>query len=209
MSVRLFWLRNIRRVRRCLTLTATQLLVQALVLSRLDYCDALLLGLPQGHISRLQRVQNSAARLVTCTPWREHISPVMMQLHWLPIAQCIEYKTLTLAFPAVNGTAPSYLCTLMDRYRSKRELRSGRGAILLQQPRFNSTSAWESGFYNSCPKTVELSPRRTHNDIRLHWIEEKTKNALAPQSLPLFVIKCKIHCDWIRVPLSHLRIGAL
>ena len=112
-----FWLRNIRRVRRCLTLTATQLLVQALVLSRLDYCNSLLLGLPQGQISRLQRVQNSAARLVTCTPWREHISPVIMQLHWLPIAQRMEYKTLTLAFQAVYCTAPSYLCTLVDRYR--------------------------------------------------------------------------------------------
>ena len=116
-----------------LTLTATQLLVQALVLSRLDYCNALLLGLPQGHISRLQRVQNSAAWLVTCTLWREHISVVMIQLHWLPIAQRIKYNT-------VHCTAPSYLCTLVDRYSPKRELCSGRGAILLQQPRFKSTS---------------------------------------------------------------------
>ena len=88
-----FWLRNIRRVRRCLTLTATQLLFQGLASPRLDYCNGLLLGLPQGQISRLQRVQNSAARFVTCIPLREHISPVMMQLHWLPIAQHIEYKT--------------------------------------------------------------------------------------------------------------------
>ena len=67
-----FWLRIIRRVRRCLTLTATQLLVQALVLSRLDYCNALLLSPSQRQISRLQLVENSSARLVTWTIlWRE------------------------------------------------------------------------------------------------------------------------------------------
>ena len=71
-----YWLKNIRRIRRCLSVTATQLLVQVLVLSRLDYCNALYVGLPQQRLGRLQRIQNAAARFITCTPRQEHISPV-------------------------------------------------------------------------------------------------------------------------------------
>ena len=85
-------LKNIRRLRRCLSLTATQLLVQALVLPRLDYCNALYVGLPQQQFGRLQRIQNAAARLITCTPRQEHISPVLMQLHWLKVPQRIFFK---------------------------------------------------------------------------------------------------------------------
>ena len=85
-------LKNIRRLRRCLSLTATQLLVQALVLSRLYYCNALYEGLPQQQLGRLQRIQNAAARLITCTPRQEHISPVLMQLHWLKVPQRIFFK---------------------------------------------------------------------------------------------------------------------
>ena len=147
-----------RPVRRCLTLTAKQLLVQALVLSRLDYCNALLLCLPQGHISRLQRVQNSATWLVTCTPCYDATSLA---------AYSAAHQVLTLAFQAVHCTAPSYLCTLVDRYRSKRELRSGRGAILLQQPRFKSTS-WNRVFkiavpklWNSLPEGLRMIPNYT------------------------------------------------
>ena len=102
-------------------------------------------------------MQNSAARLVTCTIWREHISPVIIQLHWLPIAQHIEYKTLV--FQAVYCTVPSYLCTLVDSYRSKRELPWGRGAILLQQPQFNSTSE-NRAFTIAVPKLWNSLPEK-------------------------------------------------
>ena len=77
-----YWVKNIRHIRCCLSLTATQLLVQALVLSRLDYCNALYVGLPQQQLRRLQRIQNSVAHLITSTPRQEHISPVLMQLRW-------------------------------------------------------------------------------------------------------------------------------
>ena len=68
----LFWLRNIRQIKRCLTVESTQALVQSLVLSRLDYCNSLYHGLPKFQISKLQRIQNSSARLITCTPYHEH-----------------------------------------------------------------------------------------------------------------------------------------
>ena len=81
----LFWLRNIRKIKRCLTVEFTKAPVQSLVLSRLNYCNSLYHGLPKFQISKLQRIQNSSVRLITCTPYHEHIKPVLMQLHWLPV----------------------------------------------------------------------------------------------------------------------------
>ena len=93
-----FWLRNIRRVGSHLTLTATRQIVQSLVISRLDYCNTLLQGLPKYQLARLQRVQNAAARVIACILRHEHISEIRMQLHWLPIQQIITYKILLLPF---------------------------------------------------------------------------------------------------------------
>ena len=80
-----FQLYRLSSVRRYLTVDATKNAVQALITSRLDYCNSLLLNLPTSQIARLQRIQNKAARLVTRTSMREHITPVL-KLHQ-PIAQ--------------------------------------------------------------------------------------------------------------------------
>ena len=68
-----------------LTFDAAQLLVQALVTSKLDYCNSLLYGLAKNVIKQLQRVQNAAARVVTLSPKFCHITPVLANLHWLSI----------------------------------------------------------------------------------------------------------------------------
>ncbi|KAJ8389727.1 hypothetical protein AAFF_G00114330 [Aldrovandia affinis] len=101
-----FSLHNIRRIRPFLTQEATQLLVQALVISRLDYCNSLLAGLPACAIKPLQLVQNAAARLVFNQPKFTHVTPLLSSLHWLPIAARIRFKSLVLAFQAARGTAP-------------------------------------------------------------------------------------------------------
>ncbi len=69
---------------------AAQLLVQALVISRLDYCNALLTGLPSNTIKPLQMIQNAAARLVFNEPKRAHVTPLFVSLHWLPVAARIQ-----------------------------------------------------------------------------------------------------------------------
>ena len=80
-------LRSIARIRRSLATIACRTIVHALVMSRLDYCNAVLCGLPDAQLQKLQLVQNAAARLVTGTHRREHITPVLYALHWLPIRQ--------------------------------------------------------------------------------------------------------------------------
>ncbi len=106
-----FALHNIRKVRPFLTEHAPQLLVQALVISRLDYCNALLAGLPSNTIKPLQMIQNAAARLVFNEPERAYIAPLIISLHWLPVAARIKFKTLLLAYR--TASAPSYLHSLL------------------------------------------------------------------------------------------------
>ncbi len=103
-----FALHNIRKIRPFLTEHAAQLLVQALVISRLDYCNALLAGLPSNTIKPLQMIQNAAARLVFNEPKRAHVTPLFISLHWLPVAARIQFKTLMLAYRTTTGSAPTY-----------------------------------------------------------------------------------------------------
>ncbi len=119
-----FALHNIRKIRPFLTEHATQILVQALVISRLDYCNALLAGLPSNTIKPLQRIQNAAARLVFNEPKRAHVTPLFVSLHWLPVAACIQFKTLMRAYRTTTGSAPSYFHSLLQIYIPSRSLRS-------------------------------------------------------------------------------------
>ncbi|XP_073667597.1 uncharacterized protein [Paramisgurnus dabryanus] len=119
-----FILYNIRKIRPFLDEHATQVLVQALVLSRLDYCNALLAGLPACTTKPLQMIQNAAARVVFNEPKRAHVTPLFVKLHWLPIAARIKFKALLLAFKTTTGSAPPYLRLLIEPYVPSRSLRS-------------------------------------------------------------------------------------
>ncbi len=119
-----FALYNIRKIRPFLSEQAAQLLVQALVLSRLDYCNALLAGLPACTIKPLQLIQNAAARVVFNEPKKAHVTPLFIRLHWLPIAARIKFKVLMFAYKTTTGTVPIYLNLLVQTYAPSRSLRS-------------------------------------------------------------------------------------
>ncbi len=119
-----FALHIIRKTRPFLTQHAVQLLVQALVISRLDYCNALLAGLPSCTIKPLQMIQNAAARLVFSEPKRAHVTLLFISLHWLPVVARIKFKTLMLAYRTTSGSAPSYFHSLLTICIPSRSLRS-------------------------------------------------------------------------------------
>ena len=99
-----------------------EILIHAFVTISLDHCNSLLNGLPQYQIKKLQYVQNAAARLLSCTGKHEHITPILKQLHWLPVNERIDFKILVLTFKALNGTTPRYLCDILNPYQPNRLL---------------------------------------------------------------------------------------
>ena len=128
-SVR-FQLRNLSHIRKFLTRRATESVVHSLISSRLDFCNVLLYNLPDYQLRRLQRLQNSAARLVTLTKSASHISPILCSLHWLPLRERVIFKILLLVFQSLNGTAPSYIEELIQPYQPARQLRSTNTGLL-------------------------------------------------------------------------------
>eukprot|EP00745_Piridium_sociabile_P020377 TRINITY_DN313_c0_g1_i4.p1 TRINITY_DN313_c0_g1~~TRINITY_DN313_c0_g1_i4.p1 ORF type:complete len:508 (-),score=73.27 TRINITY_DN313_c0_g1_i4:117-1640(-) len=117
-------IRKIASIRRFLTTEATKTLITSLVISRLDYCNSLLAGIPKKDIDRVQKVMNCAARLIFRAPKREHITPLLAELHWLPISFRVEYKIATICYNIISGSAPPYLQELLQVYTPSRSLRS-------------------------------------------------------------------------------------
>ncbi len=72
------------------------------------------MGINQSSLARLQMVQNAAARLLTGVRKREHITPVLISLLWLPVRFRIDFKVLLLVFKCLNGLAPEYLSDLLS-----------------------------------------------------------------------------------------------
>jgi hypothetical protein len=93
-----------------------------------DYCNAILVGVSDVVIRKLQYVLNAAARLVTVVRWNEHITPTLRDvLHWLPVQQRITYKIAMMAFRCVRGACPSYLtdaCIPVESIAGSAKLRS-------------------------------------------------------------------------------------
>lgn len=108
--------RNIGRKRSYITDDACKTLVNTLVTSRLDYGNVLLYGINDNILARLQQVQNTAARLITRKCKHDHITPVLVSLHWLPVKYRCHFKILLYTFKAVHNQAPVYLKDLVCEY---------------------------------------------------------------------------------------------
>ena len=121
---------NIRRIRGCLPDKACAQLIHSLVFSKLDYGNALLFGLPQNRHHKLQLVMNAAARVLRRVPAREHITPTLKSLHWLPITARIDFKIALLTYKSLHDVGPGYLKELLRHYDPARSLRSSSADLL-------------------------------------------------------------------------------
>ena len=143
-----------------------QTLVVSLVISRLDYGNAVLAGLPAYQLRRLQSVLNAAARLVFGLRGSDHISSSLASLHWLRVRERIQYKIAVLAYRAQNGLAPRYLADDIHRVadiESRRRLRSSHSNRLTAPVcRLALSSAAfpvaAPGVWNALPEHVTSSP---------------------------------------------------
>ena len=160
-----YQLRRISSVRKFLSTDTTAKLVTSLILSRLDYCNALLSGLPASSIHSLQRIQNCAARLVFKKKKKsDHVTPLLQSLHWLPIPQRIRYKLSCLCYKSINNSAPVYLSDCLQIYTPTRTLRSSSDTLSLRIPRTKLSSAGSRSFSVSGPviwNSLPLSLRQT------------------------------------------------
>ena len=158
-----FFLRRLGKIRQYLSVSAANKLAVSFILSRLDYCNSLLIGLPDSKLNRLQRIQNRAAHIVLRRPRRESSVPLLRALHWLPVKARIEYKVACQCFHChTSSTAPPYLSSLLRPYNPTRSLRSQNSA-LLTVPRYSLNSFGKRAFsvsgptvWNSLPETLRV-----------------------------------------------------
>jgi len=163
-----YHIRRLKQVRNLLGPDVAAKLVVSLVFSRLDYCNAILAGLPRSTIAPLQRVQNAAARLVARLGPYDHVSATLKDLHWLPIEQRIVFKLCVLMHQVHIGLAPSYLrecvtasadVTSRPRLRSTSSQRYERPRMRLK---FGEHSSAGPRAWNSLPSSLqELTDTKT------------------------------------------------
>ena len=172
-----FHLRNIAKIRHILSQKDAEKLVHAFVTSRLDYCNSLLSGCPNKSIKTLQLIQNAAARVLTRTGIRDHISPILASLHWLPVKLRIEFKILLLTYKALNDRAPSYLKDLIVPYYPNRTLRS-QNAGLLVVPKISKSRIGARAFSHQAPLLWNHLPLSVREADTLSTFKSRLKTFL-------------------------------
>ena len=130
-------LRDLHRIRRFLSVDTSVVIANALVSSRLDYCNFLFRSLSSHNATRLQYVQNALARFVTGASKYTHITSTLRTLHWLPIRQCIIFRTLVLVYKYLTTGQPKYFAPYLSLYKSAMKTRrSNPQNLFLQVPHY-------------------------------------------------------------------------
>ena len=146
-----FILRNLRHIRHHFTKSGFEMLIHAFVTSRIDYCNSLFTNIPKNSIKVLQSIQNYAARLVSGSNLRNHITPVLEELHWLPVVDRIDFKVLLITYKVVHLGIPLYLVSQIKFKKPTRNLRY-YDDLLLEEPRSYSSKMGDRSFQFYAPK---------------------------------------------------------
>ncbi len=156
----LYHIKNIWRIRKFVDTETCHHAVRAMVLSRLDYCNAIFTHLSSKDMIRLQRLQNNAARVIFAADRRTDAEPLLTKLHWLPVAQRVTFKILLFVYKALHDQAPPYITELFSYYVPGRPLRSSNDPSRLTIKRVKTT-AGENRFpitaakhWNSLPQHI-------------------------------------------------------
>jgi hypothetical protein len=174
-----FIIRQIRQMRSSLDHNSAVLLANALVSSKLDFCNSLYYGLPHSSIHRLQLVQNSLARVVCpSVRRRDHITPVLQKLHWLPVPSRINYKIALITYKTLHCKSPTYLKSLLSEYIPTRCLRSSEKRLLIIPPL--KSSAGHRSFSFSAPTVWNSLPYSIRSASTLHSFRAALKTHFFP-----------------------------
>ena len=158
-----FNIRKISMYRKYMTQEVAEKLMVSLVLSRMDYCNCLLAGMPDCLIQKLQYVQNCAARVIFQQKKHDHVSPLLKRLHWLPVKQRIIYKVAILVHKILKNDEPAYLKELLIKPGNDRTTRSTNDRTLLLIPRKKLITYGDRAFdhfgpftWNSLPMSIRV-----------------------------------------------------
>ena len=155
-------LRSISSIRPYLTREAAKTVVHSVITSRLDYCNAILVGIPEYLVLKLQRVQNWAARIVFNLRKYDHITPSLKALNWLPVEKRIKFKINVITFKALKGEAPTYIKAMLEYHQSARSTRSSRKQFILEEKRSKLVTMGDRAYSIVAPKYWNNLP----DDIR-------------------------------------------
>jgi len=162
-----------------LPVDAAKTLIHALMSNRLDYCNAALCGITDTLLRKLQPVLNAAARLLTQIGRREHITPYLRQLHWLPVSRRIDFKLAVLMYHISRGITPTYL---RDRCRMASEVSSGRRLRSANVPTFvvprMRTKLGDCSFAAAGPSLWNSLPGLLHQSETLTTFKKQLKTFL-------------------------------
>jgi len=162
-----FWIRRLRSVRRTLTSDTIIALVSALIISRLDYCNNILVGVYDIHLRQLQGVLNAAARLIARRRKFDSISSTIPDvLHWLPVRQHVDFKLSVLTVNCLRNLAPSCLmnmCQPVTGNLHRRRLRSAVHGDLIVPP-MKTVGYGPRSFAVAGPSTWNALPAPLRND---------------------------------------------
>ncbi len=160
-----------------LSISNAEMLINAFMTSRLDYCNALSGGCSARLINKLQMVQNAAARVLTRTRKYDHISPVLSTRHWLPIKYRIDFKILLITYKALNGLAPQYLSELLSNYSPPHLIRSQNSGHLIT-PRISKSTAGGRSFFYLVPELWNKLPNNVREADALCQFKSRLKTHL-------------------------------
>jgi len=177
-----FHMRALRHIRKRVPETVAMTIASSMVGARIDYCNAVLLGTSKSNIQKLQRVQNSLARIVTGSKRSEPISPVLARLHWLKIAERVKYKVALITFKVVTTHKPSYLHDIIQFHKPARQLRSSVRLNRLSEIGSNTVFA-ERAFSYAAPKLWNSLPSDLTDDLSsINTFRRKLKTHLYRQA---------------------------
>ena len=169
---------KIGNIRKYLDTGTTEKLVHAFITCHLDNNNnGLLYGIPDMLLRRMQYIQNSAARLITTQRKFDSISPILQELHWLPIISRIKFKLLTMVFRCIQGSAPVYLQEIIQSYKPKRNLRSN-SQNLLNQMRVRTKLFGDRAFAKAAPELWISLPQSLRDITSLDQFKSRLKTFL-------------------------------
>ena len=147
-----------------------KLVMNSLVVCRLDYCNSLYYGISEKYLNELQRIQNAAGKVVYGLFKHDHVGDTLKNLHWLPIRERITYKILLLVYKTLNGMGPAYLGDMLKYANFNHN-------IHLVEPRVH-TSMGERAFQKCAPKLWNSIPSSIKECKTLESFKKQLKTHL-------------------------------